>query len=288
MADKAVVTQTTLDLIGQAIIAKGGATAPMTPAQMKDAILAIPSGEEPDIAKTLEEDTDTRESKAIILLTNAPESSAFSGASAYRFSDAPDEIVTSGSHVWNRQRDINGKFRWVMLYGATISFVFNTNLEILKIRVKDGGVYNLIRRSFINCYNLSWISGGELTLTSVDGCFSGANGIRGLESKMIVEDASLTSATGMFTNAVSLQFLPQRSHFVNGTSLSFTSCKLIDRDSFAVIANGVVTGGFIHGLDAVTSGTLTMNEELKNKFDETTERQIVADALSAKGWTLAW
>lgn len=44
MADKAVVTQTTLDAIGQAIIAKGGATAPMTPAQMPAAIAAIPSG----------------------------------------------------------------------------------------------------------------------------------------------------------------------------------------------------------------------------------------------------
>ena len=44
MADKAVVTQTTLDAIGQAIIDKGGATEPMTPAQMPAAIQAIPSG----------------------------------------------------------------------------------------------------------------------------------------------------------------------------------------------------------------------------------------------------
>ena len=46
MADKAVVTQTTLDAIGQAIIDKGGATEAMTPAQMPAAIQAIPSGEE--------------------------------------------------------------------------------------------------------------------------------------------------------------------------------------------------------------------------------------------------
>lgn len=45
MADKAVVTQSTLDAIGQAIIAKGGATAAMTPAQMPAAIASIPSGE---------------------------------------------------------------------------------------------------------------------------------------------------------------------------------------------------------------------------------------------------
>ena len=44
MADKAVVTQTTLDAIGQAIIDKGGATEPMTPAQMPAAIQSIPSG----------------------------------------------------------------------------------------------------------------------------------------------------------------------------------------------------------------------------------------------------
>ena len=44
MADKAVVTQTTLDAIGQAIIDKGGATEAMTPAQMPAAIQAIPSG----------------------------------------------------------------------------------------------------------------------------------------------------------------------------------------------------------------------------------------------------
>ena len=45
MADKAVVTQSTLDAIGQAIISKGGATESMTPAQMPAAIAAIPSGE---------------------------------------------------------------------------------------------------------------------------------------------------------------------------------------------------------------------------------------------------
>lgn len=45
MADKAVVTQSTLDAIGQAIIDKGGATESMTPAQMPAAIAAIPSGE---------------------------------------------------------------------------------------------------------------------------------------------------------------------------------------------------------------------------------------------------
>ena len=46
MADKAVVTQSTLDAIGQAIIDKGGATEAMTPAQMPAAIQSIPSGEE--------------------------------------------------------------------------------------------------------------------------------------------------------------------------------------------------------------------------------------------------
>ena len=46
MADKAVVTQTTLDAIGQAIIDKGGAMEAMTPAQMPAAIQAIPSGDE--------------------------------------------------------------------------------------------------------------------------------------------------------------------------------------------------------------------------------------------------
>ena len=43
---KALITESHLTDIANAIIAKGGATAPMTPAQMKDAILAIPSGEE--------------------------------------------------------------------------------------------------------------------------------------------------------------------------------------------------------------------------------------------------
>ena len=45
MADKAVVTQTTLDAIGQAIIDKGGATEAMTPAQMPAAIASIPTGD---------------------------------------------------------------------------------------------------------------------------------------------------------------------------------------------------------------------------------------------------
>ena len=44
MANKAVVTQTTLDEIAHAIIAKGGATGPMTPTQMPEAIMAIEGG----------------------------------------------------------------------------------------------------------------------------------------------------------------------------------------------------------------------------------------------------
>ena len=41
---KVTIDEETLDGIGQAIIAKGGATAPMTPAQMPAAIASIPSG----------------------------------------------------------------------------------------------------------------------------------------------------------------------------------------------------------------------------------------------------
>lgn len=41
---KAIITEQLLHDIADAIIAKGGATAPMTPEQMRDAILAIPSG----------------------------------------------------------------------------------------------------------------------------------------------------------------------------------------------------------------------------------------------------
>ena len=41
---KVTIDEETLDGIGQAIIAKGGATAPMTPAQMPAAIQSIPSG----------------------------------------------------------------------------------------------------------------------------------------------------------------------------------------------------------------------------------------------------
>lgn len=44
MATKAVVDNATLDAIGQAIITKGGATAPMKPSEMPAAIAAIPSG----------------------------------------------------------------------------------------------------------------------------------------------------------------------------------------------------------------------------------------------------
>ena len=56
MADKAVVMQTTLDAIGQAIIDKGGATEAMTPAQMPAAIAAIPSGGEPLYAPAMFDD----------------------------------------------------------------------------------------------------------------------------------------------------------------------------------------------------------------------------------------
>ena len=135
MADKAVVTQTTLDAIGQAIIDKCGATAAMTPAQMPDAIKSIPSGGDdihwhkpanwPDIRAIMNEKMAEypQYPYADIMLLDANENKpmvGFSGGQAYLTSDGV--FATSGNHYWDMSKDIDigggEKVRWIITFGT--------------------------------------------------------------------------------------------------------------------------------------------------------------------------
>ena len=135
MADKAVVTQTTLDAIGKAIIDKGGATAAMTPAQMPAAIRSIPSGGDdihwhkpanwPDIRAIMNEKMAEypQYPYADIMLLDANEYKpmvGFLGGQAYLTSDGV--FATSGNHYWDMSKDIDigggEKVRWIITFGT--------------------------------------------------------------------------------------------------------------------------------------------------------------------------
>lgn len=71
MADKAIVSHSILNAIGQAIIDKGGATSPMLPQEMAAKIEAIPSGGDEMFRKYIDK-TLTRVNLAEILGYDAP------------------------------------------------------------------------------------------------------------------------------------------------------------------------------------------------------------------------
>ena len=154
MTDKAVVTQTTLDEIGQAIIAKGGATAAMTPAQMPAAIQAIPSGggkrgdyytddgewippedwpKIDEIARTIAEKNNYQKYVAVLFGVDNDNSFSFysraGNASLIFFSDNPDVGVQNSSavnHQFDTSKDISvssyfAKMRWVVWIGNSLS-----------------------------------------------------------------------------------------------------------------------------------------------------------------------
>ena len=152
---KVTIDEETLDGIGQAIIAKGGATAPMTPAQMPVAIASIPSGGEeplyippsdwPDIREIIKNDVPPDgvvSSDNIITLFYGTDTPTF--YRNYHTVKWDDGTVTTGVN----SRQLTGRgFHWAISYGVTDS----------------GGIYTL---SFNNNKSVVWIYGvGNSSLT---------------------------------------------------------------------------------------------------------------------------
>lgn len=122
---KAIITEQHLHDIADAIIAKGGATAPMTPAQMPAAIASIPSGGEypfvkpdgwPDIRKILDDNTDDYRYKCIVLFDGTSPSAlnlmGINDTHAQLFKTNDGQTFTQGGR-YDVEPDENG-FRWVI------------------------------------------------------------------------------------------------------------------------------------------------------------------------------
>lgn len=166
MADKAVVTQTTLDAIGRAIIAKCGATGPMTPAQMAESIAEIPSGwkppsEWPDLRSILRHSKGSFAYGAAFLFDSRGfDTISLSGAEKYITSDGATYTTGTATHSWDHSKDIDGKFVWVLFLfsGDTVTlsptmvhylntlWVYAPGVIIKSSAESGSGIYNNARR----------------------------------------------------------------------------------------------------------------------------------------------
>lgn len=134
VTEKAVITQSYLTDIANAIIEKGGATAPMKPSEMAEKIAAIPSGGKtygspfvppahfPDIRSILDSNVDAYKYKCIALFDeSSPRGLNFSKASSigvekYITNDG-QTFTTGGYHDVNS--DANG-MRWIIYLGNDV------------------------------------------------------------------------------------------------------------------------------------------------------------------------
>lgn len=153
MSAKVVVTKEYLQKIGEAIIAKGGASAPMKPQEMAGAIGNIPSGGETDpyrvgyrwnppkdwpnlrklVAEMNPEDygfPSTWTYKRAFLVCTEKDISIFRGNRGVVFSDGEVNVVdleyTNVKHIWDKSKDVRDSdgrlLRWCVSFGPTSGY----------------------------------------------------------------------------------------------------------------------------------------------------------------------
>lgn len=242
MADKAVVTQSTLDAIGQAIISKGGATAPMTPAQMPAAIQSIPSygkywtkpDDWPDIKAILNADdpTDyglpaTYTHKMIVLFGFADGDIGkveLKGAKSYR-TDVGNVITLETSYV-----ELGSGYHWVICY----SDVDMTSLPAVQGARSDGTLGGDLWYFGVNCkvniqsHTQSLYQRSFYSFEGIDIHISG-NGNIGGESRVVILDSVIDapdfSGPYILSGCYSLKYIKSLSgmRITNGSG-SFRDC----------------------------------------------------------------
>ena len=264
---KAIITEQHLHDIADAIIAKGGATAPMTPAQMPAAIAAIPSGggEEydwdkrraelgwPDIEAILAADTHDYPGKQIELITDAADSTILKGGVAYLTSEGDFiESTSNYTKTWDRSKDITVsdetyKVRWILSFRNTTEF----NDAVVN---SSGDVGSML------AYQILWYANSESTVRNTEMTtwkgFTGFRFIRRINARINVRgnfacnnctnleiiDGSLTFAgdnlSRMFQSCFSLREILATVAFgvaVTDTSSMFASCYALTHlpDGFA-------------------------------------------------------
>lgn len=300
MADKAVVTQTTLDAIGQAIIDKGGATEAMTPAQMPAAIQAIPSGDPyynawwnplpgwPNLRKILDEDTVTGYSyKFAFLIPCFNDSIVVSGASAYRFSDGAF-TTESGNHIWTdspMESFYDVPLRWFVAY---------TNSEQINYPIKNtyclwvcsnGNGYLLCDYTAFYSYQAVRCVEANIRCNRIDYLFMS---IQQLEAVLKTLDLSTTSdPKRTFAECRSLRFVNEIIG-VSGKNISnfFSNCgSLVDANWDVDISEleGNELGNCFTGnnsrrhklIDIVSNGLTSIGEFRSMRMKKLTDRIIL-------------
>ena len=126
---KALITEQHLTNIADAIISKGGASSPLKPSEMAEAIKAIPSGwqppsEWPDLRSILRHSKGSFAYGAAFLFDSRGfDTISLSGAEKYITSDGATYTTGTATHSWDHSKDIDGKLVWVLFLfsGGTVT-----------------------------------------------------------------------------------------------------------------------------------------------------------------------
>ena len=199
---KAIISEQYLHDIADAIIAKGGATAPMTPAQMSSAIMAIdggggddewqPPSDWPNIREILDNDTDTTYSTKYIFLVDVSLRNKAYGVGNYdwqdrkpsrlRFSDG--RVISNPKWDYTFEFDISyGRYQWV---------IAENNADFIDMPGPGYYPYGFV--------GLLWIYGPDAVVTGYRA--NGKQSLQAIEVKTILNE--LTSDGGIVLSGVAL------------------------------------------------------------------------------------
>ena len=239
MADKAVVTQSTLDAIGQAIISKGGATAPMTPAQMAESIAKIPSGRWmpptmwPDLWKI---DKHGYDYMVAYLFKADDEYPTFEMSGGLKYVTSDGYYGDGGTHTWDETMDIvvgNERMRWAAILTNSDTVILSSTQVSYKNTLWFSAVGVDIKSSAMSGY----------------GIFFGARILRCIEAKGVYNTAKNSYGDFRDTNSLERADISLYSTCV-GNSYGQWLNTGINRADFTIMWRGINSGnGLLGGLN---------------------------------------
>lgn len=238
MASKSVVNTSTLNAIGQAIIDKGGATEPMTPAQMAFAIASIPSGRWvppsgwPDIRKIDKHGYDYMVAY-LFKVDDAYPTFEMSGGLKYVTSDG--YYGDGGSHTWDDTKDIvvgNERFRWAAILTNSDTVILSPTQVAYK--------------------NSLWVSAIGVDIKSIAssacGIFNNARILRCIEARGVYNTGNNSYGDFKNTNSLERADISLYSTCV-GNSYDQWVYTGINRADFTIMWRGISGNGLLGGLN---------------------------------------
>lgn len=269
MSDKAILSHSILNSIGQAIIDKGGASAPMLPSEMAAAIEAIPTGDPyhneqwdppswmPNLRKILAEDTVTGYAhKYAIIVDDYLEDggiSRYSGAAAMRVGNGNVTTANYAPLVDGVTKD-----------GATFyTVVYYTNADSVYAPTPGGLVWLCSGDDTLNI-DLSPTLNARLKLRCLEGNFySVSNSDYALQTNYALEAiigsidlSACTKYSRIFASDFSLRTLPANTVLGDGDgkfTFLFSGCRALKKLPEIDLSRATILGETYSGCSSVSS-----------------------------------